>query len=324
MAYVQDVMPLDTPSILYMQETRVVTNISEEIAGTVDLVIVTDDELHVIDFKFGKGVKVSIEYNGSYNEQLMAYLNGSLNKLESLKHTQPKVADRPRAMHIHIVQPRIDNYQMASISEVDLQVFEKKARDMLKELDSEYPSISPGPTQCRWCPVGALCKDRIQFVQAEQTKLMSAFADLEDGILTIEEAVEVLQKEDEVKQTYTDIRKFLYGMAMQGKEIPGYKVVQKTKNRAWLPGTTIDDIIAVAPVLEDNMDMLIKSTLITPAQIEKLIGKGKAMAETRDAVNTLIHKPLGEYALVAESDKGTAVTVNAAVDLFSQFGDTNG
>ena len=43
--------------------------------GTGDLVIVADDVMQVIDFKYGKGVTVSAEHN----PQMMLYALGALN-----------------------------------------------------------------------------------------------------------------------------------------------------------------------------------------------------------------------------------------------------
>lgn len=62
-----------------------------------DLVIVADDVLQVIDFKYGKGVTVSAEHN----PQMMLYALGALNLYGYLYDI--------KTVKTAIVQPRLDN-----------------------------------------------------------------------------------------------------------------------------------------------------------------------------------------------------------------------
>lgn len=75
--------------------------------GTVDAYGLLGDTLHVFDFKYGKGVKVS----AFENSQMMLYAWGILQK-----YPRGTIKD----IQVHIVQPRIQNYSMYVISTSEL------------------------------------------------------------------------------------------------------------------------------------------------------------------------------------------------------------
>lgn len=66
--------------------------------GTADMVIITDEMVHIIDLKLGKGVAV----DATENSQLMIYGLGMLQKAEMLYD--------PHIVRLSIYQPRIYNY----------------------------------------------------------------------------------------------------------------------------------------------------------------------------------------------------------------------
>ena len=63
--------------------------------GTADCLIMTPDALHVVDFKYGKGVPV----DAKDNPQLKLYALGALSEYGLLYQF--------KTIHIHIVQPRL-------------------------------------------------------------------------------------------------------------------------------------------------------------------------------------------------------------------------
>lgn len=96
------------PDAVVMVEQRLdFSNYVEDGFGTGDLVIVADDVIQVIDFKYGKGVAVSAEHN----PQMMLYALGALNLYGYLYDV--------KTVKMAIVQPRLD-----SISEWEMSVDE--------------------------------------------------------------------------------------------------------------------------------------------------------------------------------------------------------
>ena len=85
--------------------------------GTGDCVIIADDVLHIIDFKYGLGVLVDAEEN----PQMMCYALGALNTYEYLYSIQ--------TIRMTIFQPRRDNISTYEISRDNLM---KWADEILK------------------------------------------------------------------------------------------------------------------------------------------------------------------------------------------------
>lgn len=97
-----------TPDAQLLVETRLdFSDYVPEAFGTADAIIIADGCMEVIDFKYGKGVRVSAENN----PQMMIYALGAFARFNFEYHI-----DRVR---MTIVQPRIDN-----LSEWELSIKE--------------------------------------------------------------------------------------------------------------------------------------------------------------------------------------------------------
>lgn len=76
--------------------------------------IVADDELHIIDLKYGQGIVVEAERN----PQMMLYALGALNIFDGLYDI--------RTVSMTIYQPRRENISTWSISVADLKDWGRK------------------------------------------------------------------------------------------------------------------------------------------------------------------------------------------------------
>ena len=120
-----------------------------EAKGTSDAVILAQDELIVIDLKYGKGVRVDAEQN----EQLQIYALGALNAYEYLGFSTVRMV---------IVQPRLDHISEWVVTVDDLKQFGEavklRAEACFSVLDK--PSVddfSPSEDACRFCRAKAFC-----------------------------------------------------------------------------------------------------------------------------------------------------------------------
>ena len=84
------------PIILLEQKVDISTYVPE-CSGTADCIIVSDEHLHVIDFKYGQGVPVSAERN----TQMMLYALGAIGMFSSLYDLQQ--------VSMTVFQPRLAN-----------------------------------------------------------------------------------------------------------------------------------------------------------------------------------------------------------------------
>lgn len=119
------------------EETVEATWLQSKPRTTVDVVLYTADELHIVDYKTGM-----IEVSPINNEQLMYYAL-------CFAHLAPK-AD---GVHLHIVQPWTKESNMTEwfISAADLQDFMLLAQAAEKEILSGSTVLSPSD-HCTFCP----------------------------------------------------------------------------------------------------------------------------------------------------------------------------
>ena len=117
-----------------------------EAFGTSDATIIADGLMEVIDFKYGKGVRVS----AVDNEQMKIYALGAY-----LKHSFEYRIDRVR---MTIVQPRIDNLSEFEMSVTDLLKWaDEELRPKAVEAFSDNGKQNPGEW-CQFCKVKCGCK----------------------------------------------------------------------------------------------------------------------------------------------------------------------
>lgn len=250
--------------------------------GTGDAVIIGDDTLHIIDFKYGKGVKVSAEDNS----QMLLYAAGALDVFGAL-YDFDKITT-------HIYQPRIGNVSESTITvsalEDWLETVVKPKADLASKGDGDQ---RPGDW-CRFCKVRAKCKARADF-DIEAVKA-SGF-DTDPNLLDKEDIESILPMLDELQSWIKDLSQYALDQALQGVHYKGFKVVEGRSNRKVVDDKGLIDALHKMGY-EDDVIMT-KPKLQTITALEKAVGKkmftGIAMP--------YIEKPKGKPTLVPESDK---------------------
>lgn len=256
----------------------------ENAHGTADCVMLHGNQLHVFDFKYGKGVKV----DAAGNLQLQLYALGAYEAYKLLYDIQ--------IVHLHIIQPRIDNISSWSLPLHELLTvggFIRKKSELAAAGLGEY---NPSADACRFCRAKAVCRAR-----AERNVALAFLADKKPDTLAPEEIGEYLTKGTDVAKWLEDLKAYALGECLAGHEIPGYKAVEGRGSRDWT------DMDAAFKKLNDEGypdTVLYEKKALTLAQVEKLVGK-KVFT---DAVGEYVVKNPGKPALVAESDKREAIT----------------
>jgi len=264
------------------------TKYMPEAFGTADAVIIADGCLEIIDFKYGKGVKVSA-YN---NPQMKIYALGAYEAF-SFEYNITRV-------RMTIVQPRIDNLSEFEITADDLQKWaEEELQPKAKEAFSGKGKQMPG-AWCQFCKVKARCK------ALTETALNLAKEKADPNLLTPEEiANDVLPFIDIVKSWLTGVEEYTLQAALNGTNYPGYKIVAGRSIRK------ITDVEAVMQELQSNAfaeeSYMKPRELRSITDLEKLVGK-KRFAEL---CGKWIEKPQGKPTLVPESDKRPAYDTTA-------------
>ena len=263
--------------------------------GTADAVSLYTDHgmlvLHIVDLKYGKGVRVDAENN----PQGMLYSLGAY--LDAL------LVESPDIIRISIVQPRLDHISEWDITPVDLLKWAEWVKERAEAtLVSDAPR-TPGRKTCQWCKAKATCPALMAFTQEI---LMADFEDLDANItsvdrLTDEQMSTALAAKGLIEGWLHAIEQHITDQLEGGHGFPGYKLVEGRSVRQW----------ADQEKAEKYLSRLIgkrnayTQKFLTPTQAEKVLGKDKTKLAKH------IVKPAGKATLAPESDKRPAINTTA-------------
>src|SRR5574344_219220 len=260
--------------------------------GTADAINIADGVMEIIDFKYGKGVKVS----AYQNPQMMIYALGAFEKFNFEYNIT--------SVRMTIIQPRIDNLSEYLITIPELLAW---AYDVLipaaKKAYAGGSEQTPGEW-CQFCKVKQVCRKYKEICK-------TAIAKNPDPRLLspAEIAAEVLPMLSLVETWLSGAKEYSLQLALSGESLPGWKLVEGRSNRKI---TNADSVAALLNGEGYNNDQIYKpKELQTITELEKLVGK-KHFAEV---CKDFIDKPQGKPTLVPEDDKRPAI--NPAVDDFN-------
>lgn len=253
--------------------------------GTCDCIILQDDTMTVIDYKYGQGVPVSAEGN----PQLRLYALGALNDYGFAVDIQK--------VEMHIYQPRINNVSSDTITAAELLEWaEKTVKPIAQKAAKGKGGYSAGP-HCRFCPHAGRCR--------ELTKTCTEFVETHDlrvavPVLAPHEVADVLRMLPLISLWAKRVNAQAVETLLGGGTIPGYKVVEgKQGNRQWLDELKVAEALQAAGYKPEDIT---ETKLLSPAAMDKAIGKKRA-AELLDA---LIYRTSGVPTIVPETDKRPA------------------
>ncbi len=273
-----------TPDAQLRIETRLdFTDYIPEAFGTADAIIIADGVMEVIDFKYGKGVKVSAEAN----PQMMIYALGA--------YARFSFDYRIDSLRATIVQPRIDNLSEFEITIQELTEWADKTLKPAAEkaYKGDGPQV-PGEW-CQFCKVKSCCRA----LANQCTQLAEDYA---YKILTAEElAKDVLPRLATVKTWLSGIEDYALQQALNGVKLPGWKIVEGRSVRKIVDADAT--IKALNQAGYKTTEILKPQELRTITDLEKLVGKKKFAA----LCGEWIDKPKGKPTLAPESDKRKAI-----------------
>ncbi len=244
--------------------------------GTGDCVIVADDLLHIIDFKYGVGVLVS----ATDNSQLKLYALGALDTFGDLYDIH--------RIRLSIYQPRRANMDSWEISREDL--LEWADSILVPSAKLAYAGegeFTPGD-HCVFCKVKSTCRARAEYC------LEIAKQEMKDApTLSAEEIAELLPRMDGFISWAEDIKNYALKEALSGTAFPGFKLVEGKSNRRFT-----DETLAAKIVTEAGYEPY-EQRLLGFTAMQKQLGKKKF----EELLGNLITKPRGKPVLVPDSDK---------------------
>nr|UWH99348.1 MAG: Protein of unknown function (DUF2800) [Bacteriophage sp.] len=248
--------------------------------GTGDCIIVSDNVLEIIDFKYGKGVRVE----AAGNPQMKLYALGAYLEYNTLFDID--------SVRMTIFQPRLSGVQSSdeiTVKEL-LEWAEKYVRPRAKLAYKGEGEFAPSEEVCKFCRAKAQCKARAD----KNLKLFDEAPDV--LLLTPEDAGKILEQAGDIQSWLADLESLVSSTLLAGQPVEGWKMVEGRSNRRFA-----DELKVVAAMKSAGYDesLLYERKLITLTQMEKDFGK-KAVAET---LGELIVKPQGKPTLAPAKDK---------------------
>lgn len=261
--------------------------------GTGDFLLVADQELNVVDFKYGRGVAVYADHN----PQMMLYALGALNLFDCLYDIEQ--------VTMTIYQPRLSSISTWTITAAELYQWAEEVLKPKAELAAKGEGEFISGSWCRFCKARNTCRARAEsFLELAKMEFQPP------ALLSDEEIAEVMEKADELSKWASDVFAYAQAEAIEnGKHFPGYKIVEGRSTRRF----TDEKKVEAAAKNAGYTDIYNKS-LITLTAFEKLMGK-----ETfKEVLGGFVTKPAGKLTLVPVGDKRPEVTVNTVNDEFME------
>ena len=249
--------------------------------GTGDCVIIADGTLHIVDFKYGRGILVEAEDN----PQMMLYALGALELFDCLYDID--------TVSMTIFQPRRGNVSTYTLPKADLYEWADTVLAPAAELAWSGEGEYHCGEWCQFCKAKADCRKR-----ANANMELAKYEFKQPPLLTDEEVEEILGRIDELIAWASDIRDYALQAAIGGKHWTGYKLVEGRSNRKYT-----DERAVVAAVRAAGYDPYEHKVLGVTA-MTTMLGK----KQFNDILGGLVTKPQGKPTLVPDSDKRPAMT----------------
>lgn len=261
--------------------------------GTGDCVIVSDHLLHIIDFKYGKGVRVEAKNN----PQMKLYAIGALEMFGDLYDIDE--------VETTIFQPRMANISTWTINANQLMHWADTELKQKAELAfAGKGTVNYGP----WCQFSAC--NAVLRARYDYHHRITRFQLCSPSLLTDSEVAEVLSHIDDLNRWVHEVKDYAVDLAIHhGKQWPGYKIVEGRSMRHY------KDEKAVAKIAETNgIHDIYQKKLLPITKLEKRLGKQKFI----ELFSQEVIKPVGKPTLVPDSDRRPSIAKSNPQDEFKE------
>lgn len=287
--YIQEAIALIDPDgdvELHIEERVDISNYIPEAFGTADCYLLGRGVLHVIDYKFGKGVAVS----ATENAQMRCYAIGVLDLVELT------TTDEIHTVKTTIYQPRLGRYSTEVLTRSQLVEWAKKTLKPRAALAHRgIGEYYPG-SHCRFCPGLPYC--RAFASQALQLERLDA---LEGNELKSPEMAVLIRHLDDLSGYISKLKDRATSEILAGGSVPGLKVVAGRSTRYIIDEEEAERRLTEAGVPEE---MIYIRRMAGITDLQKTVGKKRF----EELLSGLIDKKEGKPTLVMEDDPRQQLT----------------
>lgn len=243
--------------------------------GTGDCVMLQGTELHIVDFKYGKGVPVKAEGN----PQLALYALGALAEYGFIYPVEKIV--------LHIVQPRISNIDRWETTVEEITAWGgwvKERAELAYKGEGEFHE----GTWCDscFCKIAGTCRHRAEkHLQLMETAMGKDNLVTDYSTLSDEEIGAILKKAQFLASWVKKLESYAQNRLLEGGQIPGWKLVEGRSNR-----TFTDTEAAFGAIVEAGYDraLLYEEKPITLVKRRQIEGIRMIYGNVPDTLSQLI------------------------------------
>jgi hypothetical protein len=254
--------------------------------------------LTVIDFKYGKGVRV----HARRRPQLVYYALGVLEDMREF--------DVDRVV-ICVHQPRLENWDEWETTPEELRELGEYHKRRLALCLEPNPAYHPDEKACKFCKIRTECRARAEQVRkiangyfedldADIATFDSTWPDenINAELMTIDELVAVRQHAKAMRSFFRDVDVRLMQMLVEGIEGSGLKLVEGRSFRKYADHATA--MSAAAWLMQHGVpsSRVLRVKTISPAQGEKCV----PAALRKEFGDRFVIKPAGKPAIASSDD----------------------
>lgn len=293
--YVRNVVA-NTNGQLLVEQRLPITDITGELDayGTSDVVILTADELIVVDLKFGRGLVVEADDN----PQLQIYALAAYREFSLAQDFQ--------TVRLVIHQPRLGAVSEWVQTVADLEDFAEEVMEAANFTREPNAFLNPTTKGCKFCKAKATCPTL-------REEVMDAFDTIKPDAEPDQLAV-AMGKADLIEGWLKAIRAEVESRLFAGAAVPGWKVVQGKKgNRAW---TSKEEAEATLKAMRIKHEDMYDYSVISPTSADKLAKAEIIGPRQWPKLQALITQAEGKPSVAPESDKRPALVMSAVLSDF--------
>lgn len=273
--------------------------------GTGDCVLLQGTELHIVDFKYGKGVPVSAEGN----PQLALYALGALAEFGIIYPIEKVV--------LHIVQPRLKSFTNWETSREELLAWGtwvKNRAELAYRGDGDF--VEGAYCDSCFCKIAGTCRHRADNHMGLMDTAMDPVSGKvsEPATLSDEEVGAILKKAQFLKKWVEKLEKYALDTLLAGGAIPGWKLIEGRSNRSF---SNQEEVFSAIISSGYNEELLYERKPLSLTEVEKILDR-----ETWQTVVTpYVINPEGKPTLAPADDKRPELKLKTSAE--DAFGGEN-
>lgn len=252
--------------------------------GTSDIITINDTTLHIIDLKYGQGIRVDADNNS----QLKLYALGAISDYGYLYDI--------KTVTLHIMQPRLDHVSVFEISVEDLLKWAEYVKTRAAMCDMPNAPRVAGESQCQWCKAKPTCPELMNLTESA---LLADFTDVSVNPKSPDKLSDrdlrfALENRSLIISWLDAVQDIAFEKLSNGESFPGFKLVHGRSSRSWSDPQLAEQVLVEAL----GAEAFAPKKIITAPQAEKALGKKRA-----SLLDGLISKSEGSPTMVSSDDK---------------------